>query len=102
MYCIKCGNKLGKDDKFCGKCGYNLNQPTNPEPANGINNADHKVLFGVLGFISPIAGLVLYIATKDSEPEAAKTAGICALIRLPISIIMGIFYFIADILPYIS
>ncbi len=95
MYCTKCGNKVSKSDKFCENCGNNLNPQSviKQETSNPIN-ANNKVLFGALGFISPVAGLVLYIANKDTEPEAAKMAGLFALIRIPINIIIYFFYFV--------
>ena len=90
MYCTKCGNKLRKTDKFCEKCGNNLNpQITNNNKTDPLNN---KILFGAMGFLWPVAGLVLYIAEKDHEPELAKMAGLFALIRLPINFFIFIFY----------
>ena len=95
MYCTKCGNKVSKNDKFCENCGNNLNpQPISNQEPTTPSNDNNKVLFGALGFISPAAGLVLYITNKDTNPEAAKMAGIFALLRIPINIIVWIFYII--------
>ena len=88
MYCIKCGNKLSKTDKFCGKCGYNLStEPTKEEPSNGLENINKKLLFGVIGFFAPIGGIILYFASKETDPEEAKNALTWALIGIPFHII---------------
>ena len=35
-YCIKCGNKLNDDDKFCEKCGYKIKRPIDPKTKKTI------------------------------------------------------------------
>lgn len=30
-YCIKCGNKLNDNDKFCDNCGYKIKRPIDPK-----------------------------------------------------------------------
>ena len=46
MYCIKCGNELPDDAKFCSKCGtpVSVNTGSQPAPQSQANSDDRKVL----------------------------------------------------------
>lgn len=66
-------------------------------PNNTINNANNNrpvvnenpLLWGVLGFFVPMAGLILFIIWKTEYPERSKSAGIGALISIIASFILG-------------
>ena len=50
-YCIKCGNKLKKNENFCEKCGQNIKNKTNK-----------KNMFSIIGLIlTPITIITLII-----------------------------------------
>ena len=47
-----------------------------------------------LSILIPIAGLIIFLTQKDKQPKTAKVCGICALIHLIVSIVIGIVVFI--------
>lgn len=55
-------------------------------------------LWGLLGFISPIVGLVLFLVWKDEKPKTAKSLGKGALISVILSAIVTIFIVVSYIL----
>ena len=52
------------------------------------------ILWGLLGFCIPIAGLILFIVWKDQKPASAKSAGIGALVSVILSVVFYIIYFV--------
>lgn len=76
MYCKYCGAKLKDEHADCPKCGKN----------NRLNSSDDAkdFRFALLGFLVPIAGLVLYLVwKKDFSPcghppaSGARQPGLC-------------------------
>lgn len=45
-------------------------------------------LWGLLGFLIPIVGLVLFLVWKDERPKTAKAAGVGALVSFGLSVLM--------------
>ena len=101
-YCIHCGEQIKDDAAFCSVCGekqaeieqawepaQNVPAPTAP-PA--IDNGGF--LWGLLGFLVPVAGLVLFLLWKEERPKTAKAAGIGALISAAAGIVLIIVYII--------
>ncbi|MBQ4031797.1 MAG: zinc-ribbon domain-containing protein [Bacilli bacterium] len=97
MYCRKCGNELKDNDKFCGKCGEPKavvnNNPT-VDTTTPKENPNEKILYGALGFISPIVGLIVSLLSKKDKPEAAKVGIIVSCIRFAFNVIYVIVYFL--------
>lgn len=97
-FCPYCGRYNNSNGNFCEGCGAQLNSATvNYNNVSNINNniqEGNTFGWGVLGFFIPIAGLILFLAWHNDKPKSAKSAGIGALIRVIISIIM-FFVFIA-------
>jgi|LGVF01.2.fsa_nt_gb high-affinity Fe2+/Pb2+ permease len=54
------------------------------------NNKKGNILYGILGFLFPIAGLILYILFKDSQPEDAEIAIKGTVIGLIVGFVIGI------------
>ena len=45
MFCVKCGNKMLEDAKFCSKCGHSTNATaTNPPPSSGQTTVNHTAV----------------------------------------------------------
>ena len=78
MYCEKCGSKNETNTEFCSSCGSKLNiELTNTE----VNSKEKSTIgWGILGFVIPIVGLILFLSLKKSKPKVSKSAGIGALI----------------------
>jgi len=62
MFCAKCGNMLGANDRFCGKCGA-VNASQSPGPVNPIiyaNSAPSIPRSSSGGTFAKIAGIVCF------------------------------------------
>ena len=84
------------------------NQYNNGQMNNDYNNLydrnsnqqrrikEGSLIWGVLGFMFPILGLILYLVWKDSKPGDAKIAGkgalICVFVEMGISLIAVLFF----------
>ena len=67
----------------CPKCGVPVKNATAPDDAPSTG-------FAVLGFFSPIVGLILYLVWKSERPLRAKSAGKGALIGFIVGIILWV------------
>lgn len=72
MYCIYCGNPLADQAAVCVRCGRAVSKV----------RSEGNVSCGWwwLGFLIPLAGLLIFIFSHDTEPVKAKKAGWGALI----------------------
>lgn len=72
-YCRKCGKQIEDHFPYCPYCG--ASQDSGVKDKGGF-------LWGLLGCCIPIAGLILYLVWKDTQPKTAKAAGTGALVGL--------------------
>ena len=72
-YCKNCGKELHDAAVICPHCG--VPQEKMPDPADS-----GSIGCGILGFLIPLVGLILYLAWKGPKPASARMAGIGALI----------------------
>ena len=108
MYCVKCGNKIGKNDKFCTKCGNSvLEDKTNKVEvtSNNSNNDSLSIILGVISLVTfwiPIVGIVCAIIAiisgkkyKKSTNKSSSGAvlGIVGLVLSILTILFMIFIF---------
>lgn len=71
MYCKNCGKEINEKAFVCPHCGVKTNSISQDDgPIGGL---------GILCFILPIVGLVLYITWQNNKPIKAKGAGKSAL-----------------------
>jgi hypothetical protein len=89
MFCSKCGKEIHPDAVVCIHCGCAVKNNTAPAAAAG--DAPNTG-FAVLGFLIPLAGLILYLVNKDTYPLKAKSAGKGALIGFIVGIVFSIIY----------
>lgn len=108
MYCPYCGSQIDAGVKFCPNCGANLQEeakqdysepvvqedtyvPNNQyyddvqndyQPGNNYPASDDKVSipFALIGFLLPIAGIILFFVWRQTRPQRAKGClyGACA------------------------
>lgn len=94
-YCSHCGAELNDDAVVCVKCGCSTKHQAIEDPN------ESTLLYGVLGFFVPVAGLILFIIWNETYPRRAKTAGKGALISVILSCGMGILGFIIYLIVFI-
>ncbi len=94
-YCPNCGEKVDNNAYVCVRCGFKL-RSDNVENSND----NGSIAWGILGFLVPIAGIIIYFIMKKDNPKNSKMAIRGSLINLclnfvlfVISIIMIIFSF---------
>lgn len=93
-FCRNCGAQLEENQNVCLKCGTIVEEENNSQkPAETVNDTG-SIGWGVLGFFVPIAGLILYLVWKNTQPKNAKAAGKGALACVIVSVIMYVIYFI--------
>lgn len=109
MYCKNCGHEVRDDDTFCLNCGAEIDKtPVNYTPANDnkhhttINVDNPNPLVGILCFLMPILGLILFIVWKKEKPKCSKQAGIIALVSTILSVVSIVFIIVIMVLLLIS
>ncbi|MFW5894835.1 MAG: zinc-ribbon domain-containing protein [Bacillota bacterium] len=75
--CPSCGAEIETHFNVCPFCGHSLKSKT---PSYNEDPEASQVLWGLLGFFVPVAGLVLYLVWEKERPRTAKAAGMGALI----------------------
>lgn len=83
-YCSKCGAKLHDEAVICPSCGCRV---------ESIDDSG-SIGWGILGFLFPLIGLILYLAWRTDKPRCSKRAGKGALAAVIIYIILVVIYFI--------
>ena len=85
MYCSHCGKEISDIAAVCPACGTSVENKIKPIEAD-----KSSFWFGLLSFIFPIVGLILFIIWKDSMPKRAKSAGIGAIVGVIAGIVLSI------------
>ena len=83
MYCQNCGVEVSDNTTICPQCGYRQAPLTTETPYASYEMVDTgHIGWGILGFLIPIVGLILFLVWHDSEPKTARMAGKGALVRV--------------------
>ena len=102
MYCKNCGCSLPDDATKCENCGAVLSYGFEAGKTNPVKKEKGSVLLGILGFIFPLIGLILYLAMMHSEPKKAKSAGKGALTAFIIYLVFIVIVTISVMIPVID
>lgn len=95
-FCQHCGREVHQDAVVCLHCGRSLQSTYRNSTLSSIRD-EGGFLWGLLGFLVPVAGLIIYLVWKEERPNNAKAAGIGALVNVGLSIGVLIIYIIAII-----
>lgn len=92
-FCQNCGKELLEDAEFCLNCGKSVKKESlsSNKPVDGNGFA-----WGILGFLFPLVGLILFIVWKKDRPKASKGAGLGALIGFvlgALSVVLSFLFF---------
>ncbi len=102
MYCKNCGCSLPDDATKCENCGAVLSYGFEAGKTNPVKEEKGSVLLGILGFMFPLIGLILYLAMMNSEPKKAKSAGKGALTAFIIYLVIIVIVTISVMVPVID
>lgn len=102
MYCKNCGCSLPDDATKCENCGAVLSYGFEAGKTIPVNEEKGSVLLGILGFLFPLIGLILYLAMMHSEPKKAKSAGKGALTAFIIYLVFIVIVTISVMIPVID
>ncbi len=86
MYCNNCGRKSDEYSTYCSNCGVKLDESEYPES----DNYGYNIVFGFLGFLSPIIGLILFLVYEKKNPKRGNSAVKGAIIGFLSKIIISI------------
>ena len=102
MYCKNCGCSLPDDATKCENCGAVLSYGFKAGKTNPVKEEKGSVLLGILGFMFPLIGLILYLAMMHSEPKKAKSAGKGALTAFIIYLVFIVIVTISVMVPVVD
>lgn len=99
MFCRNCGKEIDDRAYVCPNCGVKVKdelteQRESRAAANSDADSGSKAGWGILSFLIPIVGLILFCMWKNERPKTASVCGKCALISVIISVVCIIFYVI--------
>lgn len=93
-FCKQCGQQIDDNAVVCPNCG--AAQQENPQVTPAVvDNGGFG--WGLLGFLIPIVGLILFLVWKDTKPKTAKAAGKGALISVIASVVIYIITFVIGV-----
>lgn len=102
MCCKNCGCSLPDDATKCENCGAVLSYGFEAGKTIPVKEEKGSVLLGILGFMFPLIGLILYLAMMHSEPKKAKSAGKGALTAFIIYLVFIVIVTISVMIPVID
>jgi uncharacterized membrane protein YvbJ len=89
MYCPHCGASIHENSKNCIECGKRVTR----EKAINTHN-ELTFLPGVLSFILPLLGFILYLVLKDTRSFTSKACLKGAIVGLVFYLIIGVLFFL--------
>lgn len=90
-FCRNCGAEIHDQAVICPQCGVEQKKV-----GAGAGAANDTGSFGwaLLGCCIPIAGLILFLMWKDTQPLNAKKAGLGALVSVILTVVIYVIYFV--------
>lgn len=77
-FCKNCGAKLEEDEQTCHNCKAAFEEDNLKGKDDDKDESAHdkgSIGWGVLSFMIPLVGIILYCEWKKSKPRNAKVAG---------------------------
>lgn len=105
-YCVNCGKEVDENQMFCANCGakitnYSNGYYTKREEYNKqqFETTGEKIGYGILAFLIPLVGFILYFVFKSSKPVTSKICLYVSLISFVLNLLSTIlmFVFFADV-----
>ena len=83
MFCPFCGRQIADNAYICVNCGNKVEHVSAARRAGDTGS----IGWWWLGFLVPLAGLLIWLFGRDSTPNNARRAGIGALVGFIVSIV---------------
>lgn len=90
-FCSHCGKEIMDAAVICPHCGCTTNGNTIDNIVTEPNDAPNMG-FAILGFLIPLAGLIIYLVCKDKTPLKAGSAGKGAIVGFITNIVLVVLY----------
>lgn len=87
MFCTKCGKEIADEAVVCVNCGCAVNGGKNISTAAQGEDIPNIGL-NVVGFLIPIAGLIMYCTMHSKTPNKANKIGLWSLIGFVINLVL--------------
>jgi len=92
-FCTNCGGKLEEQFNICPYCG--MQQGVYPymqsyQQPSSVQEEKVEIGFVILGFLIPIAGLILFAVWSKEKPKTAKATGIAGILGFIFGIVISI------------
>ena len=86
MLCRHCGKEISDKAAICLGCGAEVKRPVAEDTAGAG--------WWWLGFLVPLAGLLIWLTCNDTQPNRAKKAGIGALVGVITAVALTVLFYI--------
>ena len=86
MFCKNCGKEIDNNAYVCPSCGVKQVDDT----PKTVNADGPSVGCGILGFLIPLVGLIMFIVWRKDFPQKSKSAGIGALVSIVLWVVIVI------------
>lgn len=87
MFCAKCGKEIKDEAVVCTNCGCAVNGANNIANVT-VGEDTPNGLLNVLGFLVPLAGLIMFCVMQGKTPRKANQIGLFSLIGFIINFIL--------------
>ena len=87
MFCSNCGKEISDNAAICVGCGAEVKRPAVVEDTGGAGS-------WWIGFLVPLAGLLIWLTCNDTQPKRAKKAGVGALVGVITSVVLVVLFYI--------
>ena len=87
MFCSKCGKEIMEEAVICPNCGCPVVGKTISNSVEDIPNGG----LNVLGFLIPLAGLIMYCTMVGKTPKKANQIGLFSLIGFVVNFLLIMF-----------
>lgn len=89
-FCRNCGAEIDDKAVICPKCGVSISKFSQVQEIRKEVLPDSGGFgWGLLGFIFPLIGFILYLVWKDTKPKTGSACGKGALWAVLIWVIIG-------------
>ena len=84
-YCRNCGSSIDDEAQFCPLCG---GRQSGARTERSVDD-DDSIVWGILGFLLPLIGFILWIIWREEKPKRARTVAIGIMLFIIVSTVIA-------------